>query len=63
MSMIGELKLFLGLQIKQYKDGIFINLTNYARDILKKFGMYGIKSSKTLMSTTKNSTKMRLVNS
>ena len=39
MSMMGELKFFLGLQIKQYKDEIFINQTKYARDILKKFGM------------------------
>ena len=52
ISMIGELKFFLGLQIKQYKDGIFINQTNYTRDILKKFGMEGAKSSKTSMSTT-----------
>ena len=27
MSMMGELKFFLGLQIKQCKDGIFINQT------------------------------------
>ena len=30
MSMMGELKFFLGLQIKQCKDGIFINQTKYA---------------------------------
>ena len=52
MSMMGELKFFLGLQIKQWKDGIFINQTKYARDILKNFGMDGVKSSKTPMSTT-----------
>ena len=40
------------LNFKQYKDGIFINQTKYARDILKKFGMDGVKSSKHLMSTT-----------
>ena len=51
MSMMGELKFFLGLQIKQCKDGIFINQTKYARDILKKFEMDGVKSSKTPMST------------
>ena len=43
MSMIGELKFFFGLQIKQCKDGIFINQTKYARDILKRFGMDGVK--------------------
>ena len=52
MSMMSELKFFLGLQIKQCKDEIFINQTKYAKDILKKFGMDGVKSSKTLMSTT-----------
>ena len=51
MSKIGELIFFLGLQIKQCKDGIFINQTKYARNILKKFGMDGVKSSKTPMST------------
>ena len=50
MSMMGELKFFLGLQIKQCKDGIFINQTKYARDSLKKFGMDGVKSRKTPMS-------------
>ena len=50
--MMGELKFFLGLQIKQCKDGIFINQTKYARDILKKFGMDEVKSSKTPMTTT-----------
>ena len=52
MSMMGELKFFLGIQIKQCKDGIFINQTKYARDILKKFGMDEVKPSKTLMSST-----------
>ena len=52
MSMMGDLKFFLGLQIKQCKDGIFINQTKYARDILKKFSMNGVKISKTPMSTT-----------
>ena len=52
MSIMGELKFFLGLQIKQCEDGIFINQTKYARDFLKKFGMDGVKSSKTPMSST-----------
>ena len=51
MSMMGELKFFFGLQIKQCKDAIFINQIKYAREILKKFGMDGVKSSKTPMST------------
>jgi hypothetical protein len=39
MSMMGELKFFLGLQIKQTPSGIFIHQHKYTMDILKKFGM------------------------
>ena len=37
MSMMGELKFFLGFQIKQLKDGTFISQTKYTNDMLKKF--------------------------
>jgi hypothetical protein len=37
MSMMGELKFFLGFQIKQLKDGTFISQTTYTNDMLKKF--------------------------
>jgi len=33
MSMIGELNFFLGLQIKQCKDGIFINQSKYVNEL------------------------------
>jgi hypothetical protein len=39
MSMIGELKYFLGFQVKQLQDGTFISQTKYIQDILTKFGM------------------------
>ena len=52
MSMMGELKFFLGLQIKQCNDGTFINQTKYTRDILQKFGMDGVKLNKTPIRTT-----------
>ena len=39
MSMMGELNYFLGLQIKQSKESIFINQAKYITDLLKKFGM------------------------
>ena len=39
MSMMGELNFFLGLQIKQLKEGTFINQTKYIRDLLKKFNL------------------------
>ncbi|GJW36501.1 putative ribonuclease H-like domain-containing protein [Tanacetum coccineum] len=37
MSSIGELTFFLGLQVKQKKDGIFISQDKYVGEILKKF--------------------------
>jgi hypothetical protein len=39
MSMMGELKYFLGFQIKQLEDDTFISQTKYTFDLLKKFAM------------------------
>ncbi|KAK2375338.1 putative mitochondrial protein [Trifolium repens] len=39
MSLVGELTYFLGIQIKQMDDTIFISQSKYARNIIKKFGM------------------------
>ncbi|KAK2417316.1 putative mitochondrial protein [Trifolium repens] len=39
MSLVGELTYFLGLQIKQMDDTIFISQSKYARNVIKKFGM------------------------
>jgi hypothetical protein len=39
MSLLGELELFLGLQISQLDEGIFISQTMYINEMLKKFGM------------------------
>src|SRR4030042_2222587 len=39
MSLVGELTYFLGLQIKQMEDTIFISQSKYAKNIIKKFGM------------------------
>jgi hypothetical protein len=52
MSMIGELQLFLGLQIKQAKEGTFVHQAKYPKDILKKFKMGDSKPLSTPMSTT-----------
>ena len=38
MSMIGELSYFLGLHIKQIKNGTFMSQGKYIKDMLKKFG-------------------------
>ncbi|KAM6597070.1 hypothetical protein CsatA_007594 [Cannabis sativa] len=52
MSMMGELNFFLGLQIKQQKDGIFIGQTKYIKDLLQKFDLANAKSMNTPMSTS-----------
>ncbi|KAH9770963.1 hypothetical protein KPL71_012543 [Citrus sinensis] len=52
MSMMGELKYFLGLQIKQNEEGIFINQAKYVKDLLKRFGYDNGTEKSTPMSTT-----------
>jgi hypothetical protein len=51
MSMMGELKYFLGFQVKQLQEGTFISQTKYTQDILNKFGMKDAKPIKTPMGT------------
>nr|ABF96984.1 retrotransposon protein, putative, Ty1-copia subclass [Oryza sativa Japonica Group] len=51
MSMIEELSFFLGLQIKQLKDGTFVSQTKYIKDLLKRFGLEDAKPIKTPMAT------------
>jgi hypothetical protein len=50
MSMMGELKFLLGLQIKQTKEEIFLNQSKYVIDLLKRFGLENAKAYGTLMS-------------
>lgn len=49
MSMMGKLNYFLGLQIKQLKNDIFINQSKYWKKILKKFNMDNYKEIATSM--------------
>jgi hypothetical protein len=49
MSMMGELRFFLGLQIKQQDDGIFVCQEKYIRDLLKKYKMNEAKTMATPM--------------
>ena len=51
MSMIGELSYFLGLQIKQLKNGTFVSQGKYIKDMIKKFGMSDSKAISTPMGT------------
>ncbi|GKA15421.1 putative ribonuclease H-like domain-containing protein, partial [Tanacetum coccineum] len=53
MSSMGELTFFLGLQVKQKEDGIFISQDKYMTEILKKFGFFDVKTVSTSMETQK----------
>ncbi|GJT57714.1 putative ribonuclease H-like domain-containing protein [Tanacetum coccineum] len=53
ISSIGELTFFLGLQVKQKKDNIFISQDKYVGAILKKFGFTKVKTASTPMETQK----------
>ncbi|GJV93354.1 putative ribonuclease H-like domain-containing protein, partial [Tanacetum coccineum] len=50
---MGELILFLKLQVQQKKDGIFISQDKYLEEILKKFGFTDVKTTSTPMETQK----------
>lgn len=52
MSMCGELKYFLGLQISQSDQGVFISQSSYAQSLVKRFGLENYKVSRTSMSTS-----------
>ncbi|GKC54657.1 uncharacterized mitochondrial protein-like protein, partial [Tanacetum coccineum] len=51
MSSMGELIVFLELQVKQKEDGMFISQDKYVTEILKKFGFTDIKTASTPMET------------
>ncbi|GJS59466.1 retrovirus-related pol polyprotein from transposon TNT 1-94 [Tanacetum coccineum] len=51
MSMMGELKFFLGLQVHQSPRGIFISQSQYVIDLLKKHSLDECVSMSTLMAT------------
>ncbi|GJZ24194.1 putative ribonuclease H-like domain-containing protein [Tanacetum coccineum] len=53
MSSIGEVTFFLGLQVKQNADGIFISQDKYVAKILKKFDYTSVKTASTPIETQK----------
>ncbi|GJU73311.1 ribonuclease H-like domain-containing protein [Tanacetum coccineum] len=57
VSSLGELTFFLGLQVKQKEDEIFISQDKYVGEILKKFGFSSIRTTSTPMETNKALTK------
>jgi hypothetical protein len=52
MSLLRELSFFLGLQIHQRNQGIFISQTKYIKEMLKRFGMEDCKPVTTPMQTS-----------
>jgi hypothetical protein len=51
MSMMGELTFFLGIQVKQTKQGTFVHQAKYTKDLMKKFNMAKFNPVSTPMST------------
>ncbi|KAJ9565359.1 hypothetical protein OSB04_001325 [Centaurea solstitialis] len=56
MSSMGELTFFLGIQVKQKTDGIFINQSKYVASMLQKFGLNEANPASTPMETHKHLT-------
>jgi hypothetical protein len=50
ISMMGELTFFLGIQVKQMKQGTFVHQDKYMKDLMKKFNMAELKLVSTPMS-------------
>ncbi|GKG58571.1 uncharacterized mitochondrial protein-like protein, partial [Tanacetum coccineum] len=50
---VTELTFFLGLQVKQKEDGIFISQDKYVAEILKKFDFVSVKTCSTPIETQK----------
>jgi hypothetical protein len=46
--MMGELTFFLGIQVKQMKQGTFVHQVKYTKDLLKKFNIAELKPMSTL---------------
>jgi hypothetical protein len=51
MSMMGELKFFLGFQVRQLEKETFISQEKYVKDMLARFEMTKAKSAKNPMPT------------
>ena len=51
MSMFGEIKFFVGLQVYEMKYGIYITQSKYVKEILKTFRLKDLKLVSTPMVT------------
>jgi len=52
MSMMGELKFFLGIQVNQSRDEVYVHQTKYTKELLKKFKLEDCKVMNTPMHPT-----------
>jgi len=52
MSMMGELKFFLEIQVNQFKDGVYVYQTKYTKELLEKFKLEDCKLMNTPMHLT-----------
>jgi len=52
MNMMGELKFFLGIQINQCKDRLYVHQTKYTKELMKKLKMEDCKVMNTPMHPT-----------
>jgi hypothetical protein len=52
MSLMGELQIFLGLHIKQTREGTFVHQSKYTKDMLKKFDFGVLNPMPTPMSSS-----------
>ncbi|GJT06268.1 putative ribonuclease H-like domain-containing protein [Tanacetum coccineum] len=57
MSAMGEMNFFLGLQVKQLPDGIFISQDRYVKDMLTKFDMESVRTATTPYEAAKTKLK------
>jgi hypothetical protein len=48
MSMMGKQTFFLGIQVKQTKQGTFVHQAKSTKDLMKKFNMTELKLVSTL---------------
>jgi hypothetical protein len=51
MSMMRELTFFLGIQVKQTRQGTFVHQAKYTKDLMKKFNIVELKPLSTPMNS------------
>ncbi|CAM8953424.1 unnamed protein product [Rhodiola kirilowii] len=57
MSMVGKMNYFLGVQVTQKDDGIFISQSKYAKNLIKKFDLEKASHKRTPAATHLKITK------